>query len=113
MSSLDHSPHHGPPESLPSARVDRRARLAAVGALIASVVILGLTVHTVANDPVSVVLMFGLVFIAAFFGWLMLTRRSRLRLLGLPFIVFGLAGLSAFAYDHKVALPRSSLNTRR
>ena len=58
-----------------------------------------------ANDPVSVVLMFGLVFIAAFFGWLMLTRRSRLRLLGLPFIVFGLAGLSAFAYDHKVALP--------
>jgi len=79
--------------------------LAAVGALIASVVILGLTVHTVANDPVSVVLMFGLVFIAAFFGWLMLTRRSLLRLLGLPFIVFGLAGLSAFAYDHKVALP--------
>jgi diacylglycerol kinase family enzyme len=66
---------------------------------------LALTVHTVANDPVSVVLMFGLVFIAAFFGWLMLTRRSRLRLLGLPFIVFGLAGLSAFAYDHKVALP--------
>ena len=35
MSSLDHSPHHGPSESLPSARVDRRARLAAVGALIA------------------------------------------------------------------------------
>jgi len=105
MSSPDHSPPHGPPESSPSARANRRARLAAVGALIVSVVILGLTVHTVANDPVSVVLMFGLVFIAAFFGWLMLTRRSLLRLLGLPFIVFGLAGLSAFAYDHKVALP--------
>ncbi len=59
----------------------------------------------VAGDPVSVVLMFGLVFIAAFFGWLVLTRRSYLRLLGLPFIVFGIVGLFAFAYDHKVALP--------
>jgi diacylglycerol kinase family enzyme len=49
--------------------------------------------------------MFGLEFIIAFFGWLVLTRRSRMRLLGLPVIVFGFVGLGAFAYDHKVALP--------
>jgi diacylglycerol kinase family enzyme len=105
MSSPEPSPPPGPPEPSPRARANRRARLAAVGALIGSVVILGLALSVVAGDPVSVVLMFGLVFIVAFFGWLALTRRSYLRLLGLPFIVFGIVGLFAFAYDHKVALP--------
>src|SRR4249919_32453 len=105
MSSPEHSRQPDRQEPSPSARANRRARLAAVGALIGSVVILGLALSVVAGDPVSVVLMFGLVFIVAFFGWLVLTRRSYLRLLGLPFIVFGIVGLFAFAYDHKVALP--------
>jgi diacylglycerol kinase family enzyme len=83
----------------------RRAQLAAVCALIGSVAVLVLVIVVVAGDPISVVLMFGLVFMVAFFGWLVLTRRSYVRLLGLPLVVFGLVGLSAFAYDHKVALP--------
>ena len=105
MSSPQHSPLPGSPQSSLDARASRRARLAAVGALVGSVVIVGLALSVVAGDPVSVVLMFGLVFIVAFFGWLVLTRRSYLRLLGLPFVVFGIVGLFAFAYDHKVALP--------
>jgi diacylglycerol kinase family enzyme len=105
MSSPEHSPPPDSPQPSPDARANRRARLAAVGALVGSIVIVGLVLSVVAGDPVSVVLMFGLVFILAFFGWLVLTRRSYLRLLGFPFIVFALVGLSAFAYDHKVALP--------
>jgi diacylglycerol kinase family enzyme len=105
MSLPEHSPPPGTPEPSSDARANRRARLAAVGALVVSVVVLVLTLVVVVNDPVSVVLMFGLVFIVAFFGWLVLTRRSYLRLLGLPFVLFGLLGLGAFAYDHKVALP--------
>jgi diacylglycerol kinase family enzyme len=105
MSSPEHSPPPGPSEHPPRARANRRARLAAVAALIGSLVILILGLSVLAGDPVSVVLMFGLVFIVAFFAWLVLTRRSYLRLLGLPFMVFGVVGLFAFAYDHKVALP--------
>ena len=89
----------------PTGSAHRRAQLAAVGALIASVVVIGLTLTLVAGDPISVVLMFGLVFLVAFFGWLVLTRRSYLRFLGLPLVIFGFVGLTAFAYDHKVALP--------
>ena len=44
-------------------------------------------------------------FIVAFFGWFVLTRRGYRRLLGLPLILFAIVGLLAFAYDHKVALP--------
>ena len=88
----------------PTGSAHRRAQLAAVGALIASVVVVGLTLTLVAGDPISVVLMFGLVFLVAFFGWLVLTRRSYLRFLGLPLVIFGFVGLTAFAYDHK-ALP--------
>jgi diacylglycerol kinase family enzyme len=92
MSSSEHRNH-------------RLAQLAAAGALIGAIGIPALAILVVANDPVSVVLMFVLVFLVAFFGWLVLTRRSPLRLLGLPVILFGLVGLGAFAYDHKVALP--------
>jgi hypothetical protein len=105
MSSPEHSSAPYRPEPAPRVRANRRAQLAAVGALIVSVGILGLSLSVVAGDPISVVLMFGLVFIVAFFGWLVVTRRSYLRVLGLPFVVFGLLGLFAFAYDHKVALP--------
>jgi len=86
-------------------RRHRLAQLAALVALIGSVGITTLALRVVVSDPISVVLMFGLVFIVAFFGWLVLTRRSRLRLLGLPAILFGFVGLGAFAYDHKLALP--------
>ena len=106
MSSPVHqtqSDHTGPPPS--AGRRHRLAQLAALVALIGSVGISALVLRVVVSDPVSVVLMFALVFLVAFFGWLVLTRRSRLRLLGLPVIVFGLVGLGAFAYDHKVALP--------
>jgi diacylglycerol kinase family enzyme len=106
MSSPEHSTQidgTGVPPN--AARKHRLAQLAAVSALIGSVGIPVLVLFVVVNDPISVVLMFGLVFIAAFFGWLVLTRRSRLRLLGLPVILFGVVGLGAFAYDHKVALP--------
>src|SRR5829696_4047672 len=106
MSSPVHqtqSDHTGPPPS--AGRRHRLAQLAALVALIGSVGISALVLRVVVSDPVSVVLMFALVFLVAFFGWLVLTRRSRMRLLGLPVIVFGLVGLGAFAYDHKVALP--------
>jgi diacylglycerol kinase family enzyme len=86
-------------------RKHRLAQLAAISALIGSVGIHALVLFVAVHDPISVVLMFGLEFIIAFFAWLVLTRRSRLRLLGLPVIVFGFVGLGAFAYDHKVALP--------
>jgi diacylglycerol kinase family enzyme len=106
MSLPDHRPQsdrtHLPPGA---ARNHRRAQLAAVGALIGSVGIPALALFVLVDDPVSVVLMFVLVFIAAFFGWLVVTRRSRLRLLGLPAIAWAFLGLGAFAYDHKVALP--------
>jgi diacylglycerol kinase family enzyme len=105
MSSPQHAPPPRSPQPSPDARANRRARLAAAGALVGSVVVLGLAFSVVVGDPVSVVLMFGLVFIVAFFGWLVLTRRSYLRLLGLPLILFAIVGLLAFAYDHKVALP--------
>ena len=105
MSSPQHAPPPRSPQPAPDASANRRARLAAVGALIGSVVVLGLAFSVVVGDPVSVVLMFGLVFIVAFFGWLVLTRRGYLRLLGLPLILFAIVGLLAFAYDHKVALP--------
>lgn len=105
MSSPEHSPPPGRRERSQSAHAHRRARVAAVAALIGSVVVVGLALSVVVNDPVSVVLMFALVFIITFFGWLVLTRRSYLRLLGLPFVLFGIVGVFAFAYDHKVALP--------
>jgi diacylglycerol kinase family enzyme len=106
MSSPEHSMQFDGTGVPPNAgRKHRLAQLAAISALIGSVGIPALVLLVVANDPISVVLMFGLVFIAAFFGWLVLTRRSRLRLLGLPVILFSFVGLGAFAYDHKVALP--------
>ena len=106
MSSPEHSTQFDGTVVPPNAgRKHRLAQLAAVSALIGSVGIPALVLLVVVNDPVSVVLMFGLVFIAAFFGWLVLTRRSRLRLLGLPVILWSFVGLGAFAYDHKVALP--------
>jgi len=98
MSSPEHSTQFDGTVVPPNAgRKHRLAQLAAVSALIGSVGIPALVLLVVVNDPVSVVLMFGLVFIAAFFGWLVLTRRSRLRLLGLPVILWSFVGLGAFA----------------
>ena len=68
-------------------------------------VVIGLALSVVAGDPLDAVLMFGLVFSVVFFGWLVLTRRSYLRFLGLPLVLFALIGLTAFAIEHKVALP--------
>jgi diacylglycerol kinase family enzyme len=105
MSLPEHSPPPSRRESLPSARGNRVARLAAVGALIVSVGFLLVVLSFVADDPTGLVLAFVWVFVIAFCGWFLVTRRGYRRLLVLPVILWALINLFAFAYDHKVVLP--------
>ena len=82
-----------------------RAHFAAVGALIVSVGFLLVVLSVVADDPAGLVLAFVWVFVFAFCGWFLVTRRGYRRLLVVPVIVWALINLFGFAYDHKVALP--------
>jgi diacylglycerol kinase family enzyme len=106
MSSPEHPMRSHPTDG--SASVGRRrlrGQLAAVGALIVSVAFLLIVLSFVADDPMGLVLAFVWVFVIAFCGWFLLTRRGYRRLLLLPVILWALINLFGFAYDHKVALP--------
>jgi diacylglycerol kinase family enzyme len=105
MSSPEHSPPPGRGEPLPSARANRVARLAAVGALIVSVVFLLFVLSFVEDDPTGLALAFVWVFVIAFCGWFLVTRRGYRRFLVLPAILWALINLLGFAWDHKVVLP--------
>jgi hypothetical protein len=105
MSSSEHSPPPGRREPSPSAPASRVARLAAVGALIVSVVFPLIVLSFVADDPTGLVLAFVWVFVIAFCGWFFVTRRGYRRLLVLPALLWALINLFGFAYDHKVVLP--------
>ena len=102
MSSREH-----PPQSNGAGRTPKRfrAHFAAVGALIVSVGFLLVVLSLVADDPAGLALAFVWVFVSAFCGWFLVTRRGYRRLLVLPVILWALVNLIGFAYDHKVVLP--------
>jgi len=91
-------------DSTSGRRVHRRAQLAAVGALIAAVFLVWLTVSLVANDPVGLVISFVAVFLVAFSVWFLVTRRGIVRLLVLPLAFFALIALVTYAHDQKYML---------
>ena len=88
----------------PSRGTHRRAQLAAVGALIASLALIWLAISMVANDPVGLVISFIAIFLVAFSGWFFVTRRGVVRLLVLPLGFFALLALVTYAYDQKYML---------
>ncbi len=102
MSSPEHSPQSNGTGRTPK---PFRAHFAAVGALIVSVGFLLVVLSLVADDPAGLVLAFVWVFVFAFCGWFLVTRRGYRRLLVLPVILWALINLIGFAYDHKVVLP--------
>ena len=102
MSSREHSPQSNGTGRTPK---PFRAHFAAVGALIVSVGFLLVVLSLVADDPAGLVLAFVWVFVFAFCGWFLVTRRGYRRLLVLPVILWALINLIGFAYDHKVVLP--------
>ena len=86
-------------------RTHRRAQLAAVGALVVSVVFLVGLLSLIADDPLGLVLAFGSVFTITFFSWFFVTTRGYRRLVGVPPVFLALGVVLTVAYDHKVALP--------
>ena len=102
MSSREHSPQSNGTGRTPK---PFRAHFAAVGALIVSVGFLLVVLTLVADDPAGLVLAFVWVFVFAFCGWFLVTRRGYRRLLVLPVILWALINLIGFAYDHKVVCP--------
>jgi hypothetical protein len=105
MSSPERPPSSDRPGPSPRVRAHRRAQLAAVVELVVSVAFLMGLLSLVADDLDGLVAAFVWLFMTAFFGWFVVTRRGYLRLLGLPLVLLGLIGLMTYAYDHKVALP--------
>jgi diacylglycerol kinase family enzyme len=100
MSSPEHSPQSDP---VAAAR-RHRARLAATSALVLALLGLWLAISLVANDPISVVLAFGCVFLVAYSVWFLMIRRGVARLLILPLGLFGLVGLITFFYEQWLQL---------
>ena len=104
MSSPERSSQSDRTDAPPSSGTHRRAQLAAVGALIASVALIWLAISMVANDPVGLVISFVAIFLVAFSGWFLVTRRGVVRLLVLPLGFFALLALVTYAYDQKYML---------
>jgi diacylglycerol kinase family enzyme len=75
-------------------------QLAAIVALLSALGVLVIFASAVAEDLVDVVLAFVSVFVVAFSGWFVLTRRGVRRLLGVPGVLLGLAGMIGFVGDH-------------
>jgi hypothetical protein len=75
--------------SRPFLRSAHWARLAAVGALLALVGALTIVVATVAEDLDDMLMALACVFVLAFSGWYVLTRRGPMRLLGVPGALLG------------------------
>jgi diacylglycerol kinase family enzyme len=75
-------------------------QLAAIVALLAAVGVLAIFASAALEDLGDVLLAFVFVFVVAFSGWFGLTRRGFVRLLGLPGVLLGLAGMIGFVGDH-------------
>jgi diacylglycerol kinase family enzyme len=99
MSSPDHSSQSDQTVSAP--RTHRGAQLAAVGALLAALVVFWLALSMVANDPVGLVVAFGSVFVLVFCGWYLLIRRGLMRFVAVPFALLALVALFTYGYDQK------------
>lgn len=80
------------------------ARGAALVAVLAMGSILGLVVWAVAREFGAVFFLFVFVFILAFSGWFVLTRRRMGRVLGVLGVLFGISGLIGFFETHYVLL---------
>ena len=90
--------------SRPILRSSHWAQLAAVGALVALAGALTIVVATVAEDLGDLLIALACVFVLAFSGWYVLTRRGPMRLLGVPGALLGLAGLIGFVSAHALTL---------
>jgi diacylglycerol kinase family enzyme len=78
----------------------RVGQLAAIVALFAAVGVLVIFASAVVEDLGDVLLAFVSVFVVAFSGWFVLTRRGVRRLLGVPGVLLGLGGMIGFVGDH-------------
>jgi diacylglycerol kinase family enzyme len=78
----------------------RVGQLAAIVALLAAAGILVIFTSAVVEDLDDVLLAFVSVFVVALSGWFVLTRRAARRLLGVPGVLLGLAGMIGFVGDH-------------
>src|SRR5918995_3704356 len=90
--------------SRPTLRSTHWVRLAAVGALVALAGAVTIVVATVAEDFGDLVVALACVFVLAFSGWFVLTRRGPMRLLGVPGVLLGLGGLIGFLSAHALTL---------
>ncbi len=96
--------HKTPGRVTTAAPPGRRAQLAAVVALIALVGVLAITAHAVITAAGDLLLALASVFLLAFSGWFVLTRRHLARLLGLPGVLLGLSGMIGFVGGHPLEL---------
>jgi diacylglycerol kinase family enzyme len=90
--------------SRPSLRSRHWVRLAAVGALVALAGALMIVVATAVEDLGDLLIALACVFVLAFSGWYVLTRRGPKRLLSVPGALLGLAGLIGYLGAHALTL---------
>ena len=102
MPSTVHSPQSD--QKAPLLRNHRRARLAAVGALIVAVFLVAVALSMAGYNPVGLVVTFASVFVIAFCAWFFFVRRGPIRLLVLLPALLGLIGLITYGYQQKYAL---------
>jgi diacylglycerol kinase family enzyme len=88
----------------PLLRNHRRARLAAVGALIVAFFIVAVALSMAAYNPVGLVVAFASVFVVAFCAWFFFVRRGPLRLFVLLPALLGLIGLITYGYQQRYGL---------
>ena len=102
MPSTVHSPQIDPTDRSP--RKHRRARLAAVGALIVAVFVVSVALSMAAYNPVGLVVAFASVFVIAFCAWFFFVRSGLVRLLVLLPALLGLIALITYGYQQKYGL---------
>jgi diacylglycerol kinase family enzyme len=90
--------------SRPILRSTHWVQLAAVGALVALAGALTIVAATVTEDVGGLLIALACVFVLAFSGWYVFTRRGPMRLLGVPGALLGLAGLIGFMSAHALTL---------
>src|SRR6266508_2994689 len=96
--------HKTPGRVTTAAPPGHRAQLAAVVALMALGGVLAITAHAVITAAGDLLLALASVFLLAFSGWFVLTRRHLARLLGLPGVLLGLSGMIGFVGGHPLEL---------
>jgi diacylglycerol kinase family enzyme len=104
MSSPESWPQSNGGNVSPVAGQHRRARLAAIGALVILFLLFWFALSLVANDPVGFVLLFVSVFLVVFSVWILLVKQSSLRLLVLPLGFLAAVALVTYGYDQKYQL---------